>query len=121
MAEKGSKDSGFSEMGEEGNKDPRLTTSKTDGLTTDGPQLELLKRAIQQGFQQDTYIHLNEFEPCIFEKKYKSQIFLNGALKISRSTFKDQFRFLGRLAGNQEFNEVSHFLRSRKSMVNVAY
>ena len=158
-----SKHSGYSEIGGEGNMGPQLTTSKTDGFTTDmdhaqitkvgtkevptynylqpnkkltsimaitGAKIKMssskdkslsflitgkgdtvikAKRAIQQGF-----------EPCIFEKKCKSQTFLKGALKISRSTFQDQFRFFGRLAGNQEFNEVSHFL-CRKSMVNVAY
>ena len=61
----------------------------------------------------------------IFEKKCKSQVFLNGALKISRTTFEDHFRFSARVARNQEYDEVSNFLSRKMSMVcsylNIVY
>ena len=60
-------------------------------------------------------------ERFIFEKKCKSQVFLNGALKISRTSFEDQFRFSARIARNQEYDEVSHFLSRKKSMVEFSF
>ena len=64
---------------------------------------------------------LKSFEYCTFEGEEKSKVFLNGALKITRTTFKGAFNFYGRIEQNdteqKNFDRVVNFLKHEESMV----
>ena len=46
--------------------------------------------------------------------------FLNGALRITRTTCQGEFRFRGRLAQDKDFDAVVEFLKTEHKMVKVA-
>ena len=66
-------------------------------------------------------LDLTNFENCTLEGADESKVFLNGALKITRTTFKGPFNFYGRIEQNKteqmNFDKVVNFLKEEESMV----
>ena len=65
--------------------------------------------------------NLTNFEYCTLEEEEESKVFLNGALKITRTTFEGPFHFFGRIEQNEteqkNFDKVVNFLKQEESMV----
>ena len=59
-------------------------------------------------------------ELCL-SKDEPSGDFLNGALRITRTTCQGEFRFRGRLAQDMDFDAVVEFLKTEHKLVNLAY
>ena len=66
--------------------------------------------------------NLNRFEYCTLEEKEESKVFLNGALKITRTSFEGPFHFYGRIEQERaDFDKVVNFLEQEESMVNYYF
>ena len=66
--------------------------------------------------------NLKNFEYCTLEEEEESKVFLNGALKITRTSFEGPFHFYGRIEQEQaDFDKVVDFLEQEESMVNHCF
>ena len=59
----------------------------------------------------------HSFSKLKLKKDKQSDVFLGESLKITRTSFKEDFKFFGRTAHPIEFDEVAEFLQTEKSMV----
>ena len=70
---------------------------------------------------EDESLDADDFEYCSLKEEEESTVFLNGALKITRTTFEGPFHFYGRIAQNEkkhaDFDKVVDFLEHVESMV----
>ena len=65
---------------------------------------------------------LKNFEYCTLEEEEESKVFLNGALKITRTSFEGPFHFYGRIEQERaDFDKVVNFLEQEESMVNYYF
>ena len=60
--------------------------------------------------------NFRNFEECSLKKDETSREFLDGALRITRTSYQQEFKFLGRIVRYTDFDKVSEFLK-RQSMV----
>ena len=76
-----------------------------------------------EGKTVERSLDLTNFENCTLEGADESKVFLNGALKITRTTFKGPFNFYGRIEQNKteqmNFDKVVNFLKEEESMVSL--
>ena len=63
----------------------------------------------------------DEFEELSLKVHESSADFLNGALRITRTTYQEEFRFRGRLATDKDFDAVVEFLKAKQNMVNLEF
>ena len=72
-----------------------------------------------ESWQIDTEVS-RDFQELSFEADQESQVYLDGALKISRSTCKHRFDFRGRIARTADFQNIASHL-SEKNMVEIFF
>ena len=62
--------------------------------------------------------NFKDFEELSFEGK-EEKIYLDGALKISSTSFQSKFDFRGRIARTSDFQAVTSYLMSEENMVGI--
>ena len=60
---------------------------------------------------------VRNFQKFVLEEEKESNIFLDGALRITRTTLRGPFSFFGRFASNSDFDKLLSFLKSENLMV----
>ena len=60
---------------------------------------------------------VRNFQKFVLEEEKESNIFIDGALRITRTTLRGPFSFFGRLASNSDFDKLLSFLKSENLMV----
>ena len=60
---------------------------------------------------------ITAFQKFVLKKRTESRVFLDGALKITRTKSDSPFSFFGRFASHSVFDRVADFLKSDNSMV----
>ena len=54
--------------------------------------------------------NFKDFEDLVLKEDENSKVFLEGALRITRTSYKGEFRFRGRLSRYSDFNDIAeHF------------
>ena len=71
-----------------------------------------------ESWQIDTEVS-RDFQELSFEADQESQVYLDGALKISRSTCKDRFDFRGRIARTTDFQDITSHLSEKNMVENI--
>ena len=61
--------------------------------------------------------NFKNFKELSLNQSEKSKEFLDGAIKISRTSYKGEFKFRGRVARYKDFDQVVKFLKSDQKMV----
>ena len=62
-------------------------------------------------------IFSDRFQNLTLEENEESKTFLDGALRISRTGYRQTFRFKGRLASHDDFDAATEFLETEKQMM----
>ena len=61
------------------------------------------------------------FQELSLEANQDREIYLDGALKISRSTCTSRFDFRGKIAQTTDFEDITSYLMSEKNMVQIFF
>ena len=61
--------------------------------------------------------NFQDFKELLLKSTEDSAIFLNGALKIRRTSYRGEFRIRGRVGRHIDFDESVEFLRVEHNMV----
>ena len=98
-----------------------IRTGTTVYREADNSCMKKSLRSFMSSDDDERTVYLNNFEKCTLEEADESKVFLNGALKITRTTFNGPFNFHGRIEQNKteqmNFDKVVKFLKEEKSMV----
>ena len=79
-------------------------------------ELNLLSTNINASHMLASHQDPRSKNKLLLDEEIQSEIFLDGALKITRTSFKGPFSFLARIANSHEVDHVREFLREQ-SMV----
>ena len=61
--------------------------------------------------------NLRDFKELELQEQEDDKVFLEGALKISRTSFSEPFKFRGRISRPRDFKDVTNYLRTQRNMV----